>query len=172
MKTKIIRSMLVVLVGMISTASLPALATHSKEKLMYLGVMNGQIQGNSVVKVTRTLPEPVLFRAESADGLPENLIVRNAGSRPASGGAAWVTVKQVLPENGKEVRITLKMSLMVDGQKLPVSATQRGLDVLIELPTVLKSVELRTDTPAELEVPANFRGNLQVAMQVEGERAS
>ncbi|CCG85545.1 DUF5462 family protein [Erwinia piriflorinigrans] len=171
MEAKIIRLMLIGLVGM-STASLPARAAHDKEKVMYLGVLNGQVQSNSVVKVTRTLPEPVLFRAESADGLPDSLIVRHAESRPASGGAAWVTVKQVLPENGKEARITLKALLMVDGQKAPVNVTQRGVDVLIALPPVLKSVELRTDTPAELEVPANYRGHLQVAMQVEGERAS
>ncbi|CAO95208.1 DUF5462 family protein [Erwinia tasmaniensis] len=171
MNARITRPMLMLLVGM-STASLPALAAHDKEKLMYLGVLNGQIQDNSVVKVTRTLPEPVLFRAESADGLPDSLIVRNAESRPASAGAAWLTVKQRLPGDGKEARITLKTSLMVDGQKVPVSVTQRGVDVLIALPPVLKSVELRTDTPAELEVPANYRGHLQVAMQVEGERAS
>ncbi|MCT2385184.1 DUF5462 family protein [Erwinia pyrifoliae] len=149
-----------------------AQANRDKEKEMYLGVLNGQVQGNSVVKVTRTLPEPILFRAESSDRLPDSLIISNAEGRPASGGTVWVTIKQLQPESGQEARITLKALLVVDGKKVPFSVTQRGVDVVIALPAAAESVELRTDTPAELEVPANFRGNLQVALQVEGERAS
>lgn len=60
-----------------------AISAHSKhrEKLMYLGVLNGQVQGNSVVKVIRTLPEPVLFRTEAGDDLPERLVIRHATFR-------------------------------------------------------------------------------------------
>ncbi|ENS0909676.1 DUF5462 family protein, partial [Escherichia coli] len=30
-----------------------------------------------------------------------------------------------------------------------------------------KQVELRTDTPAELEIPANYRGDVKLVLQVE-----
>ncbi|EBW6452847.1 fimbrial protein, partial [Salmonella enterica subsp. enterica serovar Oranienburg] len=44
---------------------------------------------------------------------------------------------------------------------------QRGEDVVITVPAATRQVELRSDAPAELEVPANYRGNLQIALQVE-----
>ncbi|CCP01353.1 minor fimbrial subunit faeF precursor [Erwinia amylovora Ea644] len=171
MKDKVIQFLLTVLV-VLTIAPSPLLASRDKEKVMYLGVLNGQVQGNSVVKVTRTLPDPVLFRAEPTDTLPHSLIVRSAVGRPASGGTAWVTVKQVQPESGQEARITLKTLLMVDGQKVPLIFTPQGVDMVITLPTAEKNVELRTDSPAELEVPANYRGNVQLALQVEGEQTS
>ncbi|EPJ4519080.1 F4 (K88) fimbria minor subunit FaeF, partial [Escherichia coli] len=37
-----------------------ALAAEYSEKTQYLGVVNGQVSGNSVVKVTRTPTDPVL----------------------------------------------------------------------------------------------------------------
>ncbi|EBX8863453.1 fimbrial protein, partial [Salmonella enterica subsp. enterica serovar Bredeney] len=98
--------------------------------------------------------------------LPERLTIRNAEFRVASGGMVYITVKQVLPDNG-EARITLKTALMVDGKKVALSAGQQGEDVVITVPEAQKQVELRTDAPAELEVPANYRGNLQIALQVE-----
>ncbi len=42
-----------------------ALATEYREKTQYLGVVNGQVVGNSVVKVTRTPTDPVLYRVET-----------------------------------------------------------------------------------------------------------
>ena len=75
-------------------------------------------------------------------------------------------MKQVLPDNG-EVRITLKTALMVDGKKVVLSARQQGEDVVITVPETRKLVELRTDAPAELEVPVSYRGNLQIALDVE-----
>ncbi|EFG8087120.1 F4 (K88) fimbria minor subunit FaeF [Escherichia coli] len=143
-----------------------ALAAEYSEKTQYLGVVNGQVVGNSVVKVTRTPTDPVLYRSGDTTPLPDSLTVRNAESREASGGLAYITVKQVLPDNG-EARITLKTALMVDGKKVALSARQQGEDVVITVPEAQKLVELRTDAPAELEVPVSYRGNLQIALQVE-----
>ncbi|HAK5803065.1 TPA: fimbrial protein, partial [Salmonella enterica] len=47
-----------------------ALAAEYSEKTQYLGVVNGQVVGNSVVKVTRTPGDPVLYRSGDAS-LPE-----------------------------------------------------------------------------------------------------
>ncbi|HAY0331033.1 TPA: fimbrial protein [Escherichia coli] len=143
-----------------------ALAAEYSEKTQYLGVVNGQVVGNSVVKVARTPTDPVLYRSGDTTSLPDSLTIRNAESRAASGGLAYITVKQVLPNNG-EARITLKTALMVDGKKVAFNARQLGEDVVITVPEAQKQVELRTDVPAELEVPASYRGNLQIALQVE-----
>ena len=116
--------------------------------------------------MTRTPTDPVLYRSDSNSPLPAALIIRHAESRPASGGLANITVKQTLPDNG-EARITLKTALMVDGKRVALSARQQGEDVVISVPEAQKLVELRTDAPAELEVPVSYRGNLQIALQVE-----
>lgn len=141
-------------------------AAEYSEKTQYLGVVNGQVVGNSVVKVTRTPTDPVLYRSGNDYPLPAELLIRHAESRPASGGLANITVKQALPDNG-EARITLKTAMMVDGKKVALSARQQGEDVVITVPEALKQVELRTDAPAELEVPASYRGNMQIALQIE-----
>ncbi|WP_426347880.1 DUF5462 family protein [Cronobacter universalis] len=145
--------------------SLPVLATGYVEKTQYLGVVNGQVVGNSVVKVIRTPADPVLYRSDDI-ALPEQLLVRNAEVRPASGGMAYIRAKQSLSEN-REARLTLKTTLMVDGHKTVLNATQQGEDVLIKIPEATKRVELRTDAPAELEIPANYRGNLEISVEVE-----
>ncbi|EQA1213088.1 F4 (K88) fimbria minor subunit FaeF [Escherichia coli] len=143
-----------------------ALSAEYSEKTQYLGVVNGQVVGNSVVKVTRTPTDPVLYRSGDTTPLPGSLTIRSAESMAASGGLTYITVKQTLPDNG-EARITLKTALMVDGKKVALSARQQGEDVVISVPEAKKQVELRTDAPAELEVPVNYRGNLQIALQVE-----
>ncbi len=144
-----------------------ALAAEYSEKTQYLGVVNGQVSGNRVVKVNRTPTDPVLYRSGDTTPLPGSLTIRNAESRAASGGLTYITVKQILPDNG-EARITLKTALMVDGKRVALSARQQGEDVVITVPEAQKLVELRTDAPAELEVPVSYRGNLQIALQVEG----
>ncbi|EJR9908967.1 DUF5462 family protein, partial [Escherichia coli] len=50
-------------------------ANEYSEKTQYLGVVNGQVVGNSVVKVTRTPTDPVLYRSD--DALPVQLRVRD-----------------------------------------------------------------------------------------------
>ncbi|HCN7974685.1 TPA: DUF5462 family protein, partial [Escherichia coli] len=136
------------------------------EKTQYLGVVNGQVVGNSVVKVTRTPTDPVLYRSRDTTPLPGSLTIRNAEFRAASGGLAYITVKQILQDTG-EARITLKTALMVDGKRVALSARQQGEDVVITVPEAQQQIELRTDTPAELKVPASYRGNLQIALQVD-----
>ncbi|EAC0470283.1 fimbrial protein [Salmonella enterica subsp. enterica serovar Newport] len=163
MKRKLTHLVLTALAGL--ALNLPA---QAGERTQYLGVVNGQVVGNSVVKVTRTLPEPVLFLADSRGTLPSQLTVRDAEVRPASGEMAYITVKQLLPSGGGTARITLKTSLMVDGKKVALTARQQGEDVLVSVPQATQRVELRTDALAELEVPASYRGNLQIALQVEG----
>ncbi|ELO5003673.1 F4 (K88) fimbria minor subunit FaeF [Escherichia coli] len=150
----------------LSALSPSAPAAEYSEKTQYLGVVNGQVVGNSVVKVTRTPTDPVLYRAGNDRPLPAELLIRHAESRPASGGLANITVKQALPDNG-EARITLKTALMVDGKKVALSARQQGEDVVITVPEAQKQVELRTDAPAELELPASYRGSVQIALQIE-----
>ncbi len=163
MKRKLTHQVLMALVGLVLN-----LPVQAAERTQYLGVVNGLVVGNSVVKVTRTLPEPVLFLADSRDTLPSQLTVRDAEVRPASGEMAYITVKQLLPSGGGTARITLKISLMVDGKKVALTARQQGEDVLVSVPQATQRVELRTDALAELEVPASYRGNLQIALQVEG----
>lgn len=143
-----------------------ALAAEYSEKTQYLGVVNGQVVGNSVVKVTRTPADPVLYRSGSNSPLPAELIIRHAESRPASGSQAYITVKQMLPNNG-EARITLKTALMADGKRVALSARRQGEDVVITVPEAQKQVELRTDAPAELELPAGYRGEVRIRLTVE-----
>lgn len=163
MKAKIMVAAAVLLSGLLSLQS--GQAADYSEKVQYLGVANGQVVGNSVVKVTRTPTDPVLYR--SGEGIsPGLLTIRNAEVRQASGDMAYITVKQGLPDS-REARITLKTALIVDGNKVTLSARQQGEDVVIMVPKAQKQVELRTDTPAELEIPATFRGNLQITLQVE-----
>ncbi len=160
------KTMLAVALTLSALGIQSVLAAEYSEKTQYLGVVNGQVVGNSVVKVTRTPTDPVLYRSGDAAPLPGSLTIRNAEFRAASGGLAYITVKQVLPDNG-EARITLKTALMVDGKRVALSARQQGEDVVITVPEAQKLVELRTDAPAELEVPVSYRGNLQIALQVE-----
>ncbi|EFW0538835.1 F4 (K88) fimbria minor subunit FaeF [Shigella boydii] len=159
------KTMMVVALALSALSIQSTLAAEYSEKAQYLGVVNGQVVGN-VVKVTRTPTDPVLYRSGGTTPLPDRLTIRNAESRAASGGLAYITVKQVLPDNG-EARITLKTALIVDGKKVTISARQQGEDMVITLPEAQKQIELRTDAPAELEVPVSYRGNLQIALQVE-----
>ncbi|EGL7863229.1 fimbrial protein [Escherichia coli] len=164
MKKLIIPCILAAVTGM-NACILSAQAASEKE--MYLGVVNGLVQGNSVVKVNRTLPEPVLFHADKNDGLPEKLVIRNAGSRMATGGSLWVTVRQAPIPNGGEAKATVKTALIIDGKKIPGNAAQHGNDVVIDVPKAEQSIQLRTDEPIELQIPANYKGEIKVELQIE-----
>ncbi|EPQ7464107.1 DUF5462 family protein [Escherichia coli] len=148
--------------------SLPSTAVQKNEKVMYLGVLNGVIQGNSFVKVNRTLSDPVLFKTDNISTLPAQAFIRNAEVRPASENDVYITVRQYLPEVGKDALVSVKMSLVIDGIKKTLFYSKVGNDILIKIPSAEKTVELRTDYPVELQVPANYRGNLQVTMEIEG----
>ncbi|HCB9840047.1 TPA: DUF5462 family protein, partial [Escherichia coli] len=92
------KTMMAVALALSALSIQSALAAEYSEKTQYLGVVNGQVVGNSVVKVTRTPTDPVLYRSGDTTPLPEVLTIRNAESRVASGGLAYITVKQVLPD--------------------------------------------------------------------------
>ncbi|EFE3805457.1 TPA: fimbrial protein [Escherichia coli] len=153
------------LTALIALSLQSVLAVEYREKTQYLGVVNGQVVNGGMVRVSRLPSDPILYRS-SKKPLPEQLLVRNANVRPASDGLAYITVKQSLSD-GLEARITLKTALMVDGQKASLSARQQGEDVVIMVPESQQLVELRTDAPAEVEIPANYRGNVQLSLQVE-----
>ncbi|MFM5219600.1 DUF5462 family protein [Aeromonas hydrophila] len=158
--------MLIALTGGIFSSQ--ALSIQYSEKAQYLGTLNGQRQGDGVIKVMRTLTEPVLFQVQGETPLPTRLLVRGAQMRQASGGMLYITVSQALPE-GRVARMTIKTTLMVDARRIPLSAEQRGEDVVIAVPEATNRVELRTDTTAELEVSANYRGELRLALEVTSE---
>ena len=107
------KTMIAVALALSAFSIQPTLAAEYSEKTQYLGVVNGQVVGNSVVKVTRTPTDPVLYRSGDTTPLPGSLTIRSAESRAASGGQAYITEKQTLPANG-EARITLKTALMGD----------------------------------------------------------
>ncbi len=90
------KTMMAVALALSALSIQSAQAAEYREKTQYLGVVNGQVVGNSVMKVTRTPTDPVLYRSGDTTPLPDNLTVRNAESREASGGLAYITVKQVL----------------------------------------------------------------------------
>lgn len=142
-----------------------AMSAQYSERVQYLGTLNGQGQQGDVIKVMRTLTEPVLFANRQGESLPVRLLVRGAQVRPATGGMSYITVRQALPE-GKDARITLQTALWVDAKRVPFTAEQRGEDVVINVPVASSRVELRADAPSELEVSANYRGELQLVLEV------
>ncbi|ENW8698172.1 TPA: fimbrial protein [Escherichia coli] len=146
-------------------------ASDYSEKTQYLGVVNGQVVGNSVVKVNRTPVDPVLFKAGSSGAFSKILVIRNAEHRPVSGNLVNIMVKHSLSD-GQIARLTLKVTLMVDGKKESVTASQRGQDVIISVPAATRQVELRSEAPVELEVPLHWRGNIQVPVEVESVNVS
>ncbi|EGB2672727.1 DUF5462 family protein [Escherichia coli] len=147
----------------ITATNICMLSAHaSSEKEFYLGVVNGQVVGNSIVKVNRTLPESVLFYTEKSTQLDQKLVIRNAESQMSSGGALWVAIK-----GGGEAKVTMKLSLIADGKKVPINFSQRGNDLLLEVPKSAKIIELRSDEPVGLDIPANYRGRLEIELQIE-----
>ncbi|EFC1477020.1 DUF5462 family protein [Escherichia coli] len=161
MKKKIIT----IILGVISLISQSVNAAEYKEKTQYLGVVNGQVVGNSLVKMARTLGDPILYRSGETI-LPDSLTILNAEFSTTSRNSVYITKKQALAEN-REARITLKTALVIDGKKVAINARQQGDNVVISLPEVKRQVELRTDEPVELEIPASYRGNIQIVLQVE-----
>ncbi|EHA2888021.1 fimbrial protein, partial [Salmonella enterica subsp. enterica serovar Javiana] len=68
--------------------------------------------------------------------------------------------------------VTTKVTLWADGKSEPAVFTEQGTDVLISLPqdmTPRQQVMLRSDSPVTLQVPANWRGSLQVPLEITGE---
>ncbi|ECV2306853.1 fimbrial protein [Salmonella enterica subsp. enterica serovar Javiana] len=166
----------VLMAGMLITvwavACLPA-AAKDTEKMQHLGVVNGQVKDNQVVEVTRTLTDPVLYKTETPDALPQVLRIRNATARAGDNGTVWLTVNQGMPGTKQQSgTVTARTALWVDGKQVPVTFSQQGTDVLVSVPqatTPQQQVMLRSDTPVVLQVPATWRGPVDVVMEISGE---
>lgn len=163
---KWISLMLIALVSVVVSKS--AMSADYNEKIQYLGTLNGQMQASGVVKVMRTLADPVLFTMQANTPLPSRLVIHGAQVRSGAGGRSYITVKQDLPDS-KEARITLLVELWIDASRVSFTAGQRGEDVVISMPDATSRVELKTDAPAELEVSADYRGPLQIAFEITSE---
>ncbi|POT24510.1 fimbrial protein [Citrobacter freundii] len=143
-----------------------------KDRLQRLGVVNGQIKGNQVVEVRRSLTDPVLYKVENIDALPQTLRVRNATARDAEGGGLWLTVSQAQPDSQKISAVTAHTTLWIDGKSVPLTFSQQGTDVLVrgrENSKPKLQVMLRSDAPVTLQVPVNWRGPVEVVMEITGE---
>lgn len=146
----------------------PQAGAKDTERTQRLGVVNGQVKDNQVVEVSRSLNDPVLYKTDSPEAMPQALRIRNATARGADGGAVWVTTGQQLT-NQQAARVTTKVTLWVDGKVVPANWAQQGVDVVIHSPEAQQQVMLRSDSPVTLQVPANWRGSLQVPLEIAGE---
>lgn len=140
-----------------------------KEKYMPLGVVNGQVRDNQRLEVKRTLPFPELYREEDPNVLPVSLLIRQATAQKGESGTLLLTLSQVLPDGGITL-ITVNVELLIDGKKVRADFQEQGADVLIPVPPAYHQVVLRSDTPVTLAVPANWRGDIRVVMEINGNR--
>lgn len=170
---KIIKLAMAVMLITVWTVAYPATASLT-ESSQRLGVVNGQVKGNQVVEVNRSLSNPVLYKAEVPEPLPQILRVRNTTARGGDNGAIWLTVSQMLPgaKQNENSTVTIKVTLWADGKKTPATYRQQGPDVLVSIPkniTPKQQVVLRSDAPVTLQVPATWRGPVEVMMEITGE---
>lgn len=151
----------------------PQAAAKDIEKMQHLGVVNGQVKDNQVVEMTRTLTDPVLYKVDSPESLPQTLRIRNATVRVGDNGAVWLTVSQRLPgAKQQSSAVTTRSTLWVDGKVVLVTCRQQGEDVLVSPgrgATPQQQVMLRSDSPVVLQVPATWRGPVEVMMEINGE---
>ncbi|EAO6898646.1 DUF5462 family protein [Salmonella enterica subsp. enterica serovar Saintpaul] len=147
-------------------------AQQLTDKTLRLGVVNGQIKDNQIVEARRSLTDPMLYRAEDPNFLPRVLRIRNATARQGDNGTILVWVSQPLSTASRSASVTVGITLWVDGKKVPANYSQQGVDVLIGLPvdTVARQqVMLRGESPVTLQVPASWRGPVDVLMDISGE---
>ncbi|EDX6251779.1 hypothetical protein CSN65_003320 [Salmonella enterica subsp. diarizonae] len=137
-------------------------------------ILNGKDTGKQILDVTPQdseelcLPEAWLTKA----GVYISLDYFRDGYDTTRQCYVLTKAPSVNVDFDRDARLTLKAGLMVDGKKVVITASQRGEDVVISVPAATRLVELRSDAPVELEVPANYRGNLQVPVEVEGIKTS
>ncbi|MNR16631.1 hypothetical protein D3C85_1332430 [compost metagenome] len=164
------------LVAVLVSASVMAVPIE-REKVIHLGAVNGVVNGNQVVEVVRTLPDPVLFEASRSDteDMPSYLVVRQAIAGDGSGGD--VLLRQSRPAQmpaGQFAQLSLAYSarLWVDGQAVTTHWLQRGEDVVIGLPQGAQNISLRSGNPVTLQLPKGYRGEISLVLEVEGWRAA
>lgn len=143
-----------------------SIANDSSERLFYLGVLNGSIKDAGFVVAKRTIPEPLAYKINIYDEVPESIIVRNAFAKKISQNKISLTVRQDLGSN-QEAFITLVLWLIIDGKHAPINFNQIGEDVFIKVSSAKKTIELKSNDLIELQVPVNYKGNIQVEMQLE-----
>ncbi|EBT5667983.1 fimbrial protein [Salmonella enterica] len=156
------------LITVLAVACPPA-AAKDTEKVQHLGVVNGQVKDNQVVEVSRSLNDPVLYKTDSPEVLPQVLRIRDATARAGNNGSVWLTTTGQPLVNQRSAGITANVRLWVDGKVVPVNWVQQGVDVLIHSPEALQQVMLQADGPVIMQVPANWRGSLQVPLEITGE---
>lgn len=144
-----------------------AVTDEVSEKLINLGILNGQVQGGNMVKTNRTISDPVIYREELRRGGSDVLVIREATAREVSNGDAIITVKNKVPGGQQNAYITIKISMLINGKKVPINFSMCGKDVILSIPPYAKIIELRVDEPVELQVPANYKGNIMLTMQIE-----
>lgn len=140
-----------------------------KEKVFNLGVLNGQHQGGGVVKISRTLVDPVFYRLDLRAEKKEYIVIKDAIAKNISNGGVSVTVGNELPTLMQKAYITLNVKMYIDSKIAPVKFNNRGNDIVIDIPFGYESLELRSDSPVELQIPSNYKGKVNVTMNIESE---
>ncbi|WP_270827336.1 DUF5462 family protein [Aeromonas sp. Y318-1] len=171
MKAQMLLVAMSVAIAMPSAMAAPV----EREKVIHLGAVNGAINGNQVVEVVRTLPDPVLFEANRSDtdDMPSYLVVRQAIANDGAGGDVLLRQsRHVITPAGQPAQLALAYSarLWVDGQAANATWQQRGEDVVIGLPQGAQTISLRSDSPVTLQLPKGYRGEVSLVLEVEGWR--
>lgn len=145
------------------------------EKNVDLGPVNGTVRHNQVVEAVRTLPDPVLFEANTQEtpAMPALLIIRNARAEDGGDGALLLKQEQQMPvANGQTATLGLKarVRLWVNGEAVGTTYRTQGADIILPLPEGAKTLALRADGPLTLLFPKSYRGELNMALETEGWR--
>ena len=163
--TVLLITILTITVSSESTASI-------SEKIQMLGVVNGQVKDNQIVEVSRSLNNPELYMSALPDPLPQTLRINNAMVRQGNNGSVYLTVNQMLSGVSQPATVSANVTLWVDGKKVPATGRQQGVDVLVSISKDIvpqKKIVMRSDAPVTLQVPANWRGTVEVVMEISGE---
>jgi hypothetical protein len=144
-----------------------------EERNTDLGLVNGIVRHDQVVEAERSLSNPVLFEANSqgVPNMPTLLLVRHAQAQDGGGGAILLEQTQPMAiPGGQPVSLGFKsrVRLWVNGEAVNASYRTQGSDVVIPLPAGAKSVSLRSDGPVSLLYPKSYRGELNLALEIEG----
>ncbi|HCR3450551.1 TPA: DUF5462 family protein [Citrobacter werkmanii] len=146
----------------------PGHAAGAEEKRLHLGVVNGLIRDGRTVEVLRTPGDPVLYQTGSGERVPRVLRIRNVEVRSGERGTVNVTVKGSGPLPG-EASLAIRLTQWVDGRRQVMSWRRQGMDVLVEVPPGATQVALRAEGAVTLRVPTEWRGAVEIPLDVSGE---
>lgn len=163
------RIVMVAALVLVATAVVgPGHAAGAEEKRLHLGVVNGQVRDSRTVEVLRSPGDPILYQTGSGDTVPRVLRIRNAEARSGERGTVNVTVKGSGLQPG-EATLDVSLTQWVDGRRQAMSWQRQGMDVLVEVPPGTTKVALQAEGPVTLRVPAEWRGAVEVPLEVSGE---